>query len=95
MTNTLQRKLNQVRHEKQRLEEEIEREALEAVIEYVARNPERAGLVVEDQFASYAFTGCVIPGYPQMRLFEADSWERLWRTISFLKRTECLPKSRS
>jgi len=70
-------------------EEELERETLEAVIEYIARNPERAGLVGEDQFACYGYTGCLIPGYPQMRLFESDSWDRLWRTISFLKRTEC------
>ena len=69
--------------------QELERDALESVIEYIARNPERAELVGMEQFAAYPFTGCLIPGYPQMRLFETDSWERLWRTVSFLKRTEC------
>jgi hypothetical protein len=59
------------------------------VIAYIARNPERAGLVSEDQFAMYGYTGCLIPGYPQLRLFEQESWDRLWRTISFLKRTQC------
>jgi len=70
-------------------EEELERDALEAVIEYIARNPERAELVGADQFASWPYTGCLIPGYPQMELFEPDSWDRMWRTLAFLKRTEC------
>lgn len=70
-------------------EDELERDALETVMEYIARNPERAGLVGQDQFATWSYTGCLIPGYPQMRLFEPDSWDRLWRTISFLKRTQC------
>lgn len=70
-------------------EDELKRDALESVIEYIARNPERAGLVGEDQFAAWPYTGCLIPGYPQMRPFEPDSWDRLWRTLSFLKRTEC------
>ena len=70
-------------------DEEMERDALETVIEYIARNPERAGIVSVDQFAAYPFTGCLIPGYPLMRLFESNSWERLWRTLAFLRRTEC------
>lgn len=70
-------------------EEELEHDALETVIEYIARNPERAELVGTDQFASWPYTGCLIPGYSQMRLFETDSWDRLWRTLAFLKRTKC------
>ena len=70
-------------------EEEREREAMEAVIDYIARNPERAALVGVDQFARWQYTGCLLPGYPQMRLFEGEHWDRIWRTIAFLKRTEC------
>jgi putative transposase len=70
-------------------EAEIERVALESVIEYIARNPERDELVGPNQFARYPFTGCLVPGYPQMPLFESDGWNRLWRTLAFLKRTEC------
>ncbi|MEM6473277.1 MAG: hypothetical protein AAF802_27195 [Planctomycetota bacterium] len=68
---------------------ELGRDALESVIEYIARNPERQGMVSAEQFAKYPYIGCLIPGYPQMRLFQVDGWDRVWRTISFLKRTEC------
>jgi len=68
---------------------ELERAAIESLIDYIARNPERKKLVGNDEFSKYAFTGCVIPGYPNFRLFERDSWDRIWRTIAFLKRTQC------
>ena len=55
-------------------DEELERDAIESVIEYIARNPERAKLIGRDEFATYPYTGCLIPGYPQMRLFEPESW---------------------
>jgi len=70
-------------------DDELERDALESLVEYIARNPERKGLVGDDAFAAYPYTGCLLPGYPQMKLFQADSWDRVWRTIAFLKRTEC------
>tara|TARA_R110002167_G_scaffold360370_2_gene577971 strand:- start:4 stop:597 length:594 start_codon:yes stop_codon:yes gene_type:complete len=70
-------------------DDEREHPKVEAVIEYIARNPERKGLVPIDGFASYPYTGCLIPGYPQMRLFQRDGWEELWRTVAFLKRTLC------
>lgn len=70
-------------------DDELLEPAIEALVEYIARNPERKGLVARDAFAAYSYTGCLLPGYPQMRLFERDSWDRIWRTIAFLKRTEC------
>ena len=70
-------------------DEELERDVIESLVEYIARNPERQGLVGNDEFAAYPFTGCLLPGYPQVRLFQSDSWDRVWRTIAFLKRTEC------
>ena len=70
-------------------EEDLEREAIEALMEYIARNPERRGLIGQDEYASYGFTGCLLLGYPLLQLFRADSWGRLWRTLSYLKRTEC------
>ena len=70
-------------------EQECERSAIEDVAEYIARNPERKKLVTADGFAKYQYTGCLIPGYPNIKLFEADSWDIVWRTLSYLKRTEC------
>ena len=69
-------------------EKEIEQTELESLVNYLARNPERAKLVPVDGFATYQYTGCLIPGYPELRLFESDSWPRMWRAISYLKRTE-------
>ncbi len=66
-------------------EEERERTAFENVVEYIARNPERKGLVEPAQFRDYPFTGCLLPGYPELRLWQDDYWERFWRTYSYLR----------
>ena len=71
-------------------EQELELKAIESVVDYIARNPERKKLVPIDGFAEYPYTGCLLPGYPQIRLFEPTSWDTIWRTLSFLKRTKCL-----
>jgi putative transposase len=65
-------------------EEERERDAFEEVAEYIARNPERAGLVPHDGFADYGYTGCVVPGYPELKPFENGYWDRFWRVYSHL-----------
>ena len=54
--------------------------------EYIARNPERAGLVGPDEFASYRFSGCLVPGYPGLRPFEPEYWEEFDRIVSFLRK---------
>jgi REP element-mobilizing transposase RayT len=55
------------------------------IVDYIARNPERAQLVGVDQFASYKFTGCLVPGYPALRLFTPDFWDEFHRIIPFLR----------
>jgi len=57
-----------------------------AVLEYIARNPERARLIEVDHFAEYPYTGCIVPGYPELRLFEPDTWDKLDRSISYLRK---------
>jgi putative transposase len=74
-------------------EDELEQTAIEATAEYIARNPERKGLVPVDGFASYKFTGCLLPGACQLRLFQETKWEEIWRTHSYLRRTECYRKA--
>jgi putative transposase len=66
-------------------EEERERSAFENVVEYIARNPERAGFVKTDGFREYPYTGCLIPGYPELALWAGDFWDRFWRTYSYLR----------
>jgi REP element-mobilizing transposase RayT len=49
----------------------------EKIARYIAENPVRAGLI--EDMSKYAFTGCVIPGYPEVRVFQEDYWDRFWR----------------
>lgn len=65
-------------------DEQRERGALEGVAEYIARNPERCGLVPPDGYATYPYTGCLVPGYPELKPFEAGYWDRLRRVYSHL-----------
>jgi putative transposase len=65
-------------------DDERQETAFEAVAEYVARNPERRGLVPTDGYSQYKFTGCLVPGYPELKPFESNYWERFWRVYSHL-----------
>ncbi len=67
-------------------EEERERNAFEEVADYIARNPERAKLVPVDGYASYKYTGCLVPGYPELKPFQSDYWDRFWRSYSYLRK---------
>ncbi len=70
-------------------EKEMEQIELETMVEYIARNPERKKRIPVDSFATYPFTGCLLPGAAQLRLFQECGWDEIWRTLAFLKRTEC------
>ena len=63
-----------------------EQTAFENVSEYIARNPERAGLVNEDCFRDYLYTDCLVPGYPELKLWQEDFWEHFWRIFSHLQK---------
>ena len=66
-------------------EDERQEKAFTEVCEYIARNPERAELVEADCYANYRYSGCLIPGYPELRPFASDYWERFWRSLSYLR----------
>ncbi len=70
-------------------EHELERSAIENTIDYIARNPERKHLVPIDGFAEYAYTNCLLPGYPQLHLFQDTTFDDIWKILDYLKRTEC------
>lgn len=75
-------------------EEEREHSAFEGVAEYIARNPERKGLVPPDGYASYPYTGCLVPGYPELKPFEEGYWDRFWRIYSHLAQNGLQVESR-
>ena len=66
-------------------EEERIETAVTNLVEYIARNPERKGLVSVDEYIRYPYTDCLVPGYPELKLWQPDFWTRFWRTYSFLR----------
>ena len=67
--------------------DERQDEAFVEICEYIARNPERSGLVGTDEYRRYLYTGCLIPGYPELNPFADDFWTRFERTVSHLRRS--------
>ena len=65
-------------------DEERERTGFEEVAEYIALNPERRGLVSLDDYSKYSYTGCLVPGYPELKPFEEGYWDRFWRIHAHL-----------
>lgn len=59
----------------------------QAVAEYIARNPERAGLVPQGSFRGYKYTGCLVPGYPDLSPWQDDYWSLFWRLYARLGKT--------
>ena len=67
-------------------EEERANDAFQTVFEYIARNPERANLVRPDCYQEYPYTGCLVPGYPELIPWSSDYWQRFWRIYAHLQR---------
>jgi putative transposase len=59
--------------------------AFQNIAEYIARNPEREGLMPVDGFREYAFSGCLIPGYPDLSPFQPKFWELFDRLCSMMR----------
>lgn len=66
-------------------DDERQETAFQNIVEYIARNPERKGLVPLNGFRDYKHTGCLIPGYPELDIWQDDFWPRFWRCYSFLR----------
>jgi putative transposase len=65
-------------------EDERTEQAVEKTVEYIARNPVRADLVEADNYREYPYMDCLIPGCPEIRLWQRDYWERFWRTRAYM-----------
>ena len=65
---------------------ECEQNAFESLVEYIARNPERSGICAIDGYRDYAFTACILPGYPDLRWRDPDFWNHYWRAASWLRK---------
>ncbi len=67
-------------------EDDRQHTAMQNVVEYIARNPERKQLVPLDGFREYAYTGCLVPGYPDLKPFQPEFWSLFDRLCSKLRR---------
>ena len=68
--------------------------ALQNVVEYIARNPERKQLVPLDGYREYAYTGCLVPGYPDVKPFQPDFWDLFDRLYSKLRHQGLVQRER-
>lgn len=63
-------------------ESEREHGAFAVVAHYVLENPVRAGLV--ERWQDYEYSGCCVPGYPEIEVRDDDYWLRFWRVYNYL-----------
>ena len=61
-------------------EDERERVAFSLTCDYIAQNPVRKVLVVQP--GEWPFTGCVVPGYPDLYPWSEGFWEIFWRVFN-------------
>tara|TARA_B100000029_G_scaffold341119_1_gene333379 strand:- start:1361 stop:1717 length:357 start_codon:yes stop_codon:yes gene_type:complete len=67
-------------------ERELERAGFEDLATYIIENPVRAGITGVGHEANYPYTGCMIPGYPELQPTASDYWDMFWRLYSLLLR---------
>ena len=61
-------------------EEDRERDAFINVAAYIRMNPLRARLVEgEECLRDYPYLGCVVPGYPELSIWDRRYWDRFWK----------------
>ena len=70
-------------HDRVLRESDRQESDFEDLVEYIARNPERAGLVPVEGYRDCPYTDCLVPGYPELTIWQSDFWPRFWRTYSF------------
>ncbi|HWA85302.1 MAG TPA: hypothetical protein VG710_03705 [Opitutus sp.] len=61
---------------------EREHGAFLTVAGYILDNPVRAGLIAER--SAWPYSGCCVPGYPDLNPHKAEYWELFWRIYNRL-----------
>ncbi len=64
-------------------EAEAQDDAVMEVAAYVLANPVRAGL--SGCAGDYHYSGCIIPGYPELDAHAEDFWDRHWKVFLRLR----------
>jgi putative transposase len=76
-------KLQKQPHDHVLCEKERERNAFQSVCYYIQENPVRKEFVSD--WADYPYTGCMIPGYPELDIQATDYWLRFWRVYTYVR----------
>ncbi len=77
-------KLQRQPHDHVLNEKERERNAFQSTCHYIQENPVRKGLVAD--WADYAYTDCIVPGYPELDVRSEDYWLRFWRVYAYVRK---------
>jgi putative transposase len=77
-------KLQRQPHDHVLQEEDRERNAFQSICHYIQENPVRKGLA--EDWTDYPYTGCMIPGYPELDIRTPDYWERFWRVYAYVRK---------
>ena len=64
-------------HDEVLREQRRKRNAFANICFYISANPVRAELVGKPE--NWPFTGCIVPGYPKLNLFESGYWPTFWK----------------
>jgi putative transposase len=68
-------------------EDERRRDAFRTSLAYDLQNPVLQGLVPRPE--DWAFTGCMVPGYPRLHPLEDRFWEVFWKVYTARRDPEC------
>ncbi|HEX7631264.1 MAG TPA: hypothetical protein VF388_03955 [Lacunisphaera sp.] len=64
-------------HDRVLRDDERKQGALMKMVRYIAENPVRAGLA--NMAEEWRYTGCVVPGYPELHPLSGSFWDMFWR----------------
>ena len=57
--------------------DEAQGDDFENAVVYVLSNPVRADLIEDARH--WPYSGCLVPGYPNLAPFQDDFWQKFWR----------------
>jgi putative transposase len=77
-------KLQRQPHDHVLREEDREHNAFQSTCYYIQENPVRKELVTT--WTDYPYTGCMIPGYPELDIRASDYWVRFWRAYEYVRK---------
>jgi putative transposase len=67
-------------------QQQRKRNAFARVCFYITGNPIRADLVGQPE--KWPFTGCIVPGYPKLNLFDQCYWSKFWKLYTRMRESD-------